>query len=651
MRFLTRAAPLLLFVISATALATMPPPLGQNAPNSAIAKRWQTGEGFTYKRAFKKLVRSVQATRQRSVERYGSPVPPMPFAIQGPVRIEGTRRIPVLLFQFNNSAGTFSRADLQRQLFDGPWPTGTMTDYYREVSYGHFTVTGNVEEWKTVSRDDAYYEGEDQIEGNRIVTCNGVCAEARLGEMLEEVLSLNTNIDWAQYDNDGPDGRPNSPDDDGFVDFVAFVHPEMGGECLENRNIWSHRSSLSELDRRTFETTARRPNGGRIRIDDYVVVPGLACDERTMIQIGVFAHEFAHALDLPDLYDTDLEAHGMSEGVGNWCLMSGGPWGGDGVSPETPTHLSAWAKAYLGWLDLEWISTPTRELDLPPIEETPKAYAIAISSRQYYILDYARRLGFDARLPGEGLRVWKVNDSVVGASLRNNLINADPTNKGVDLVEADGQEGMDRILEYRGGPGDLFPGTANARNFDEATVPASLGAVSLCGIPEPGSNMRLTAHRERHCPAVPGGVVPVGREGLGVVQPPVSGERALHDAQDGGVAPELSVQEVLTRAEALDGRTIRITGTVTNQGNSLFKASERKLVLVDEQGESIPVQLGVPIERHGPPGHSSKGSLPELLDRPLELRAVVENHDGGTMLRVLDAQRAAHHSTNQQVPP
>ena len=50
-------------------------------------------------------------------------------------------------------------------------------------------------------------------------------------------------------------------------------------------------------------------NGGYIKIDNYVIDP-----ERTnksnpghagMCCIGVFCHEWGHALGLPDLYDTD----------------------------------------------------------------------------------------------------------------------------------------------------------------------------------------------------------------------------------------------------------------------------------------------------------------------------------------------------------
>ena len=64
-------------------------------------------------------------------------------------------------------------------------------------------------------------------------------------------------------------------------------------------------------------------------------------------KIGVCAHELGHLLfGFPDLYDTD----NSSEGIGDWCLMSGGSWGGGG---DTPVHPSAWCKVNQSWVTVE----------------------------------------------------------------------------------------------------------------------------------------------------------------------------------------------------------------------------------------------------------------------------------------------------------
>ena len=68
--------------------------------------------------------------------------------------------------------------------------------------------------------------------------------------------------------------------------------------------------------------------------------------------VGVFAHEFAHDLDLPDLYDTS----GLGENSTSfWTLMSQGSYGNDGTVDigSKPTHMGAWEKLMLGWLNYE----------------------------------------------------------------------------------------------------------------------------------------------------------------------------------------------------------------------------------------------------------------------------------------------------------
>src|SRR5262249_55453671 len=155
-----------------------------------------------------------------------------------------------------------------------------------------------------------------------------------------------------------------------------------------------------------------RKHGGFIKIDDYVVIPALACDNATMIQIGVFAHEFGHAFDLPDLYDIDQN----SSGLGNWCLMASGSWGGDNHSPETPVRMSAWARQRLGWIDVETLSGDTASFSLADIQSSRHAAELLISPTQRYLISNLVKGGFDKNLPTDGLQVWKINQKVLDAT-------------------------------------------------------------------------------------------------------------------------------------------------------------------------------------------------------------------------------------------
>jgi immune inhibitor A len=70
--------------------------------------------------------------------------------------------------------------------------------------------------------------------------------------------------------------------------------------------------------------------------------------------LGVFAHEYAHDLGLPDLYDTNNVA-GVENSVGFWSLMSSGSWLGRGEQAigDLPGGMTAWDKLQLGWLNYE----------------------------------------------------------------------------------------------------------------------------------------------------------------------------------------------------------------------------------------------------------------------------------------------------------
>src|SRR5688572_27885548 len=66
----------------------------------------------------------------------------------GPQKVQGVRRTPVVTTYFSESVGPpYPAPQLQQMLFDGPWPTGTMSDYYREVSSGSLALSGVVQPW------------------------------------------------------------------------------------------------------------------------------------------------------------------------------------------------------------------------------------------------------------------------------------------------------------------------------------------------------------------------------------------------------------------------------------------------------------------------------------------------------------------------
>ena len=80
--------------------------------------------------------------------------------------VTGVLDVPVFCFGFKNVALPANTVEnLQKELFDGPWPTGTLSDYYREISYNKFTFDGVVKEIGDLSNNDTFYEGGQKRHG------------------------------------------------------------------------------------------------------------------------------------------------------------------------------------------------------------------------------------------------------------------------------------------------------------------------------------------------------------------------------------------------------------------------------------------------------------------------------------------------------
>lgn len=411
------------------------------------------------------------------------------------IKVSGTRYLPVLLGDASDRVGSFAAASLEAELF-GSWPSGSFTEYYREISYGQFQVTGRVHGWYRLPQTLAYYQGSSG--------CNGLCSYPTCaGKFVQDLVALADadGIDWGQYDNDGPDGVPNSGDDDGYVDTVMIVHAGEGGECGGNNAIWSHSFFLRGWGITAFTTSTPRTGGGYIKVDDYIIQPEVSC-WGGLIEIGVFCHEYGHALGLPDLYDTS----GGGNGIGNWGLMSSGSWGGDGGSPEKPIQMCAWSKIELGWVTptvVRWDDT----YDLPAVEMSPTVYKVWSDGQpdhEYFLVENRQRTLNDVRLPQAGLNIWHIDENVIDANWLVNEVNTG-TVYGVALEQADGLHHLEN-KQNRGDSGDPWPGSSGNPAFSSSSAPSSranTGVVTSVRIADLSSvAMTMTAFIEVGIPTV-----------------------------------------------------------------------------------------------------------------------------------------------------
>ncbi len=236
-------------------------------------------------------------------------------------------------------------------------------------------------------------------------------------------------------------------DDNGWVDALFVVHAGPGAEDSGgNPNfIWSHK----------WQTHHPIP------VDDiYVSVYSMEPEESgggQLVTIGVFCHEFGHALGLPDLYDTDYS----SDGMGYWSVMAGGSWGGGGARP---VHFDAWCKFALGWVNPTVVEDLLDDEQIDAVEFEPDVYqlfSLGIPSYQYFLVENRRRQLFDYSMPGEGILVIHVDETVQNNSNENHY--------KVIVEQADGN------FDLEGGrgadAGDPYPGYTDNRTFDEFSMP------------------------------------------------------------------------------------------------------------------------------------------------------------------------------------
>lgn len=358
-------------MLAARAFAFTPPRDGGRLPDSYFEAKSKNPRAYTIQRGWVQKANRLRAQREDFMVRHSEA---QPFELQR-FALDDTLRVAVLPGYFSNDAVVpVSAASLQAQLFTAN-ATGTITDYYHEVSYDQLTLTGNVFPWAKVSKQGSYYYG----------SCNGVqpgCSNT--GEFMKEVLDLkDPSINFGQYDNDGPDGVPNSGDDDGVVDAVVFLHSLPGGECGGATTIshsWSY-SAWPTSSGLPYATGDARTGGGFIQIDEYVIAPSGNCGATTpfsaaeTIDIGVLCHELGHTMGLPDLYDIN----GGGNGIGHWGLMGSGNWN----SPEKPAHMDAWCKKELGWVVPTTIGYQATPVTIGNAEENATIYKLPFRDAKF----------------------------------------------------------------------------------------------------------------------------------------------------------------------------------------------------------------------------------------------------------------------------
>lgn len=385
--------------------------------------------------------------------------------------VSGTHRLLVIPALFADSEEPHITSEMvQQALFDGPAERGTVTEAYLEISRGALRLEGTVAPWVRTSIDMATVVGTE----------NGLGSDADLATYFLDALQLSdAGVDFGAYDNDGPDGVPNSGDDDGVVDAMTFEFLEIAGSC-GGPSIWPHRWGIAGGNGgQPFTSTDARSGGGFIQVNGYIVQSVTDCGGIRVQDANTIAHEYGHVLGLPDYYHPTAEggAAGRRWVLGCWELMAAGSWGCGPVAesrdPFGPTHMSARTKNVLGWVDYTEVgSVRDHEIFLDPIQTSGRALRIPldVGGVEALIVEYRSQTGFDSQIPADGVLIYHQDEE---GELR-----PDPDSDVpyfMSLVEQDGSNGLQRN-SYEGGDRGVAEdawgvgGVSNAYHFN--TVPS-----------------------------------------------------------------------------------------------------------------------------------------------------------------------------------
>lgn len=401
----------------------------------------------------------------------GTPLDTIRDAAAHRAPLRGALRVIVVLVDFTDKHMTATTQHYRDLFFStGVIPTRSVREYYTEVTHGLIDIQGDVVGPFRMPLTLAQYAHGASGIGGATPNAQTLARDA--------AIAADLQVNFDPYDNDG----------NGFVDAFIVIHAGSGGEVTGSANdIWSHKWVIE---------------GGARNVDNTKIFAYLTVPEDALI--GVCCHELGHLLfGFPDLYDTD----GSSEGIGNWCLMAGGSWGGNG---NTPCHPSAWCKANQGWVAVDNRKT-NGLLNIPDVKTSHVVHRLwknGVASQEYFLIENRQKADFDASLPAGGLLIWHIDESASG--------NTDETHYKVALVQADGRKDMEHNVN-RGDPGDVYPGSALNETFDKGSTPDSLSyagvdtcvAVTCIGPPAPAmtAKVQVACKKTKKTPPRPTGTM------------------------------------------------------------------------------------------------------------------------------------------------
>ena len=417
-------------------------------------------------------------------------------------------------------------------------------NYFRKCSNGKLTVDFTVlPDTITVSKTIRDYSPADNS-----TDFTG------LGNLSSEV--------WTKADQTHPGF--NFADYDLFVIFHAGVGRDISlpGSLGTERDLPSVYLGQNAIQKIFGSTYQGFPvSGGTFHINNSMIIPETESRELSsfgqtvLFQItinGLLVSSVASYLGLPDLFNTST---GLSA-IGRFGLMDGQAiFSYSGLFPPEP---SAWEKIFLGWAQPVTVQpgnyNPTLTALRSSVAGDTTILKVPINSSEYFLVENRQRdahndgailkinVGadsltkvftkdasgfysfavdsvygvvtdvdeFDWSLPGQiddtshymgGILIWHIDDNVINAKIAADQINNDKTNRGVELVEANGikiigeqfttitgdvvvGEGSYEDYYYKNNPGSLYKNIFDKNSRPNSNAHSGANSlISMSGFP------------------------------------------------------------------------------------------------------------------------------------------------------------------------
>lgn len=350
----------------------------------------------------------------------------------GSVNSLGKHKIPVVMVQFNDLKfqSTTTIEKMNRYYNEVGYKdeancVGSVRDYFKSQSRGMFDPEFEVVGIVTLDKSYKDYGGNDPVTGQ----------DKGFFQFPVDVVEAATKqgISFEKFKNAS-----------GNVELLTLLYAGRG-EATEGRAgadyLWPAQYDINKTM-------------SGVHFNAFFVGNELYNDGKLM-GMGVFTHEFGHALGLPDFYCTDY-SYQNDNPFGLWSVMDVGPYVNDGNSP---IGYTAYERSYLGWLNIRELSTTAEKITLHPAKYTDKEHAVLVRNpqdrREYFIFEnrnpdtWYPNVDSNGNTYGQGLMVSHF--TYEAGQWRQNKLNNIQKKKRAHIVTANNQ-----ILRQRVSKENLF---------------------------------------------------------------------------------------------------------------------------------------------------------------------------------------------------